>query len=69
MIDEPLRPFPAEKVDLADFLPITQLDIEQMWAELLEILRDIKDARLACCSRNSATKGWWPRSIPLVALP
>ncbi len=45
MIDA-LRPFPAEKVDLADFLPITQLDIEQMWAELLEILRDIKDARL-----------------------
>lgn len=38
-----LRPWPAEKVDLADFLPITQLDIEEMWAELLEILRGIKD--------------------------
>ncbi len=38
------RPFAADKVDLADFLPITKYDIEGMWAELLEIMRDIKDA-------------------------
>jgi len=40
------RPVSAEKVDLADFLPVTELDVEQMWSELLEILRDIKDKPL-----------------------
>jgi 3'-5' exoribonuclease len=38
-----LRPWPSEKVDLADFLAVTQNDIEQMWAELLDIMRAIKD--------------------------
>jgi len=37
------RPYAAEKADLGDFLPVTELDVEQMWAELLEILRAIKD--------------------------
>jgi len=37
------RPYPKDKVDLADFLAVTQRDVEQMWAELLEILRGIKD--------------------------
>lgn len=41
-----LRPWPADKVDLADFVPVTELDIEQTWAELLEILRGIKDPPL-----------------------
>ncbi|MFB3890539.1 MAG: 3'-5' exoribonuclease YhaM family protein [Phycisphaerae bacterium] len=40
------RPFAAEKVDLADFLAVTKFDIEQMWAELVEILRDVKDPKL-----------------------
>jgi 3'-5' exoribonuclease len=40
------RPFPADKVDLADFLMVTKNDVEKMWAELLEILRDVKDASL-----------------------
>ena len=37
------RPMPADKVDLADFVPVTELDIEAMWSQLLEILRDVKD--------------------------
>jgi len=40
------RPYPRDKVDVADFLPVTELDIEQMWAELLEILRAVKDGDL-----------------------
>jgi 3'-5' exoribonuclease len=40
------RPVSAEKVDLADFLPITGNNIEDMWSELLEILRGIKDGPL-----------------------
>ncbi|MCD6378704.1 MAG: HD domain-containing protein [Planctomycetes bacterium] len=37
------RPYPAEKVNLSDFLRMTENDVEEMWAELLEILRSIKD--------------------------
>jgi 3'-5' exoribonuclease len=40
------RPFPSDKVDLADFLPVTELDVEQMWSQLLEILRAVKDEHL-----------------------
>jgi len=40
------RPYAADKVDLADFLPATELDVEQMWSELLEILRRIQDKHL-----------------------
>jgi len=40
------RPYPSDKVDLADFLAVTKLDVEAMWSELLEILRAIKDKHL-----------------------
>ena len=40
------RPYPTEKVDLDDFLPTTQFDVEKMWAELLEILRAVKHPAL-----------------------
>jgi len=40
------RPYPAEKLDLSDFLRTTSNDIEEMWAELLEILRSIKDEHI-----------------------
>ncbi len=40
---EACRPISSDKVDLADFLPITGNDVEQMWSELLEILRTVKD--------------------------
>ncbi len=40
------RPWPAEKVDVSDFMAVTELDIEEMWAELLAILREIQDKHL-----------------------
>jgi 3'-5' exoribonuclease len=43
LIIDACRPWPAEKVDLADFLPVTKQDVEAMWGELTEILRGIKD--------------------------
>ncbi|MGB2824684.1 MAG: HD domain-containing protein [Phycisphaerae bacterium] len=37
------RPYPKDKVDLGDFLAVTQRDVDQMWTELLDILRGVKD--------------------------
>jgi len=39
---EACRPVAAEKVNLADFVPVTELDVEAMWNELLEILSKIE---------------------------
>lgn len=41
-----LRPIKADKVDLSDFLAATEQDVEEMWGELVEILRQIKDPHL-----------------------
>jgi 3'-5' exoribonuclease len=46
MVIEACRPIPAEQVDIAEFLPATSRDVEEMWAELLEILRGIKNKHL-----------------------
>jgi 3'-5' exoribonuclease len=46
IIIDACRPLPADKVDEADFVPVTELDAEAMWAELLEILRRVKDKHL-----------------------
>jgi len=43
LIIDACRPWPAEKVDLTDFLAVTKEDVEAMWGELLEIMRGIKD--------------------------
>jgi len=40
------RPYSAEKVDLGDYLATTAYDVEEMWGELLEILRAVKDKPL-----------------------
>ncbi len=40
------RPCPSDKVDLADFLAASSQDTEKMWAELLKVLRNIKDKHL-----------------------
>ena len=40
------RPCPKDKVDLADYLAVTQRDVEAMWSELLDHLRGIKDRPL-----------------------
>ncbi|MCE5279191.1 MAG: HD domain-containing protein [Planctomycetaceae bacterium] len=46
MTIDALRPVAADRVDVADFIPVTKRDIEQMWAELLEILRGVKNKHL-----------------------
>jgi len=46
LVIDGLRPVAAESVDLADFMPHTEGDIEQMWSELLEILRAVKNRHL-----------------------
>jgi 3'-5' exoribonuclease len=43
LVIEACRPIPPDKVTLADFVPVTELDVEAMWSELLEILRPIQD--------------------------
>jgi len=45
-IIEALQPVAQENVELAEFLPATVHDIEQMWSELLEILRAVKNPYL-----------------------
>ncbi len=46
LIIDACRPWPAEKVDLADFLAVTKKDVEEMWGELVDILRGIKNPHL-----------------------
>ncbi|MFA6134286.1 MAG: HD domain-containing protein [Phycisphaerae bacterium] len=43
LVIDACRPWPAEKIDLNDFLACTDQDVEKMWSDLLEITRDIKD--------------------------
>jgi 3'-5' exoribonuclease len=43
LVIEACRPIAQDKVTLADFIPVTELDVEVMWAEMLEILRAVKD--------------------------
>jgi 3'-5' exoribonuclease len=42
-IVEGLQPIRPEDVDLADFLPCTERDVEEMWERTKAILRNIKD--------------------------
>lgn len=46
VIIDACRPWPSDKIDLAEYMPVTQKDVEQMWGELTEIVRDIKDQHL-----------------------
>ncbi len=46
LIIDACRPMSAEKLDMADFLPATEQDVEVMWAELMAILDRIKDANI-----------------------
>jgi len=46
LVIDACRPWPSDKVDLADFLSVSDKDVEAMWSELLEILRAIKDPPL-----------------------
>jgi len=49
------RPWPAERVDLADFLPATERNVDEMWAELLDILRAVQDAPLRALLKKFVT--------------
>jgi len=40
------RPVPPEKVDLADYIATTPHDVEEMWSEMMEILRAVKNKHL-----------------------
>ena len=40
------RPVPAQTVDLDEFLAVSDRDIEQMWSELLELLRGLVNKHL-----------------------
>jgi 3'-5' exoribonuclease len=46
LVIDACRPWTADKVDLADFLSVSEHDVEAMWSELLEIMRSIKDPPL-----------------------
>jgi len=46
LIIEGCRPVSADQVNLEDFIATTDRDVEQMWADLLEILRKIQDKHL-----------------------
>ena len=45
-IIEAVRPIAVDKIDLGDFLPHSPFDVEQMWSEMLEILRGVKNTHL-----------------------
>ncbi len=45
-IIDAVRPVEQDQVELEDFLPRTDKDVEAMWARLLEILRGIKNEHL-----------------------
>ncbi len=42
VIIDACRPVPKDKVDVAEFVAVTDNDVEAMWAELLEHLRTVK---------------------------
>ncbi len=46
VIIDACRPWPRDKVNVEDFLAVTQRDVEAMWAELLDLLRQIKNKPL-----------------------
>ena len=46
VIIDACRPLPRDKVNVEDYLAVTTNDVEAMWAEMLEILRPIKNKHL-----------------------
>jgi 3'-5' exoribonuclease len=46
VVIEALRPVAAEKVDVGEYLAVSPFDIEEMWSELLEILRGIHNRHI-----------------------
>ncbi len=54
-IIDAIRPIDQDKVDLADFLPATDKNVDQMWDRILEILRTIKNKDLQLLIKNFVT--------------
>ena len=46
MIIEACRPVSADKVDVSEFIPTSPYDVDEMWGEITEILREIKNTPL-----------------------
>ncbi len=55
LIIDACRPFPAEKVDLGDFLAVSEHDVDKMWSEVLEILADIRNEHLRLLVKKFVT--------------
>lgn len=46
VIIEACRPWPKDKVNIEDYLAVTENDVEGMWAEMLELLRPVKNRHI-----------------------
>ncbi|MBN1944001.1 MAG: HD domain-containing protein [Phycisphaerae bacterium] len=46
LVIEACRPMPADKVDMGEFIPVTDHNVDEMWTELLAITRTIKNKHL-----------------------
>ena len=61
LIIEACRPIADEKVNVDDYLVTTELDVEVMWSELLEMMREIDDEPLRLLIKK------FTEDIPLVS--
>ncbi len=55
LVLDAVRPCPADKVDIADYLPATAEDVDAMWDELVDILRTISDKPLQLLIKQFVT--------------
>jgi 3'-5' exoribonuclease len=46
LVIDACRPWPGDKVDLGDFLSVSQYDIEEMWSDIVDILGTIRNRHL-----------------------
>ena len=46
LVIEACRPMAADKVDMGEFIPVTEHDVDEMWNELLAVTRTIKNKHL-----------------------
>lgn len=54
-IIDAIRPVEMSAVDLADFLPATERNVDEMWAQVVAILRTIKDRNLQLLIKQFVT--------------
>lgn len=63
LIIEGLRPADPETVDLAEFLPHTDQDVEQMWSRTVAIVKKIKNPQLAALIDEFLADEEWVRAF------